>query len=100
MARCGFKPRRYHLSGTARPSLLAYSRCPMFRLWRRWPMGGGNEVNDGFTEEELRTGIKLKPGQAHVLRLINLRLHVRLLINPQDARTRDDRFTLRGGARG
>lgn len=49
-----------------------------------------------LTVDELRGGSDVATGTESIFMLIRLDFRVRLEINPADARTRDDRFTLRG----
>lgn len=48
-----------------------------------------------YTIDELEHGIELPTGQRHRLRVLYPKLRVRLAIDPNDAKSRDDRFTLR-----
>lgn len=49
------------------------------------------------TAAQLREGLDLPTGFWHIIQLIGYALRVRLPINPNDARTRDEIFTLKGG---
>jgi hypothetical protein len=49
------------------------------------------------TAAQLRKGLTLSTGQRHIIRLVTYELRLRLPINPNEARTVDDRFTLKGG---
>jgi len=49
------------------------------------------------TAAQLRKGLTLSTGRRHIIRLVTYKLRIRLPINPDDAKSLDDRFTLKGG---